>query len=187
MANITIRKKATRLIQLCLIKNCLCHHCHFLLSFDLVISDQLHPSCKRAYCFFDWISYACMFACMSCYIVSIAVKFFAVVVISCQGNSLSLWFSCLEQWRKQDSCFYNYVFFFSLCVPIRFSLSSHHSRESNECNPVFVHEGASKQERAMTIESEKGSEKKGRRRRRRRETGKQRMKTVIYTKTYIYI
>jgi len=50
-----------------------------------------------------------------------------------------------------------------------------------------VHEGASKQERAMTIESEKGSEKKGRRRRRRRETGKQRMKTVIYTKTYIYI
>jgi hypothetical protein len=51
-----------------------------------------------------------------------------------------------------------------------------------------VHEGASKQERAMTIESEKGGEKKGRRkRRRRRETGKQRMKTVIYTKTYIYI
>jgi hypothetical protein len=47
-----------------------------------------------------------------------------------------------------------------------------------------VHEGASKQERTMTIESEKGSEKEGRR---RRQNGKKRMKTVIYTITYLYI
>jgi len=89
-------------------------------------------ACLHVYFVFNGIEKFSFFS------LSLAFSTAIVVIIYYQGEFLRLWFSYFEQeFSYSSALFFLSLFFCVVYVPIRFSPSSHHSWESNECNPVF--------------------------------------------------